>query len=135
MKAPVPPPATLAEMTRAHFEDDRDPRHAIEVLSSRTLADDPHYHPWEWFFRRRPPQGYTREEWWIAVRSARAATARTLPLTLKNGEPLVFTLPDPLLRHIDEISARARGQIELPEPVANPATRNRYLRVHSSKNR
>ncbi|WP_115728151.1 Fic family protein [Actinomyces culturomici] len=127
MKIPVPPPASLADLEREILDECDDRRHFVDVLTSKTLADDPAYHPWEWFFRHQPPAGFTTKEWWVAVRSARLATARSLPLTLKNGEPLTFNLPDPLLRLIDEISARARGQIELPEPVANPTTRNRYL--------
>ncbi len=127
MKVPISPPAPLADMRRILIGGNTDTRHLVDVITSRTLAEDPLYHPWEWFFRHEPPEGFTREEWWVAVRSARAATARPLPLRLTNGQALTFNLPDPLLRLVDEISARARGQIELPEPVVNTATRNRYL--------
>jgi len=46
---------------------------------------------------------------------------------MKDGTRLTYNLPDPLLRAIDDVSARARGQVELPEPIANAATRDRYL--------
>lgn len=85
------------------------PHAFFDVLTSPELAYDTDYHPWEWFFRHETPTGHTLEEWWTAVRAARASRARPLPLSLKNGLPLTFNLPDPLLRLIDEISARARG--------------------------
>ena len=44
-----------------------------------------------------------------------------------DGTRFSFNLPDPLLRLIDDISSQARGRLELPDPVANPVTRDRYL--------
>ena len=85
MKVAIPPPAPLADMRRILIGGNTDTRHLVDVITSRTLAEDPLYHPWEWFFRHEPPEGFTREEWWVAVRSARAATARPLPLRLTNG--------------------------------------------------
>lgn len=127
MKTPVPPPAPLAELRKSLVAGRTDSRHLLAVLSSPGIAEDMDYHPWEWFFRNEPPAGVSREEWWYAVRSARASSARPLPLALKNGRPLSFNLPDPLLRLNDWITARACGQIEIPEPVANATTRHRYL--------
>ncbi|WP_338025862.1 Fic family protein [Actinomyces gaoshouyii] len=46
---------------------------------------------------------------------------------MTDGAPLTYNLPDPLLRLIDDVSSRARGRVELSEPIANTATRNRYL--------
>ncbi|WP_253953874.1 Fic family protein [Schaalia sp. 19OD2882] len=127
MKTPVPPPGTLQQMQEAMIASTTDRAHTLDVLTSRELASDPEYHPWEWFFRHDPPEGFTREEWWIAVRGARAHSARPLPFQLTDGTPLTFNLADPLLHLIDQTSARARGQIQIPEPIANPTTRNGYL--------
>lgn len=127
MKTPVPPPAPLSDMWKILIERGTEPQRLLQVLTTPGLADDPEYHEWEWFFRHEPPAGFTREEWWYAVRSARASNARALPLALKDGAPLTFTLPDSFLRLNDWITSRACGRIEVPEPVANPTTRNRYL--------
>lgn len=99
----------------------------LAVLSDQHLSADPDYHPWEWFFRHEPPDGFTHQEWWLAVRARRAQSARPTPFTMKDGTPLTYNLPDPLLRLIDDVSSRARGQIEIPEPIANPTSRDRYL--------
>lgn len=123
MKVPVPPPAALDVLLARLAEDGR----LTEVLVSPSTAADTDYDPWEWFFRHDPPAGLTREEWWVAVRLRRTQAARPTPFTMKDGTRLTYNLPDPLLRAIDDVSARARGQVELPEPIANAATRDRYL--------
>ncbi|WP_022868838.1 Fic family protein [Schaalia vaccimaxillae] len=122
MKIPVPPPAPYRQMLSALSLQD-----AAKVMLTAGLDTDTKYHPWEWFFRHDPPEGFSREEWWIAVRFRRAQTARPLPFQLKDGTSVTFNIPDPLLELMDDISARARGQAELPEQIANPTTRNRYL--------
>lgn len=122
MKGPVPPPAAMEVLLAPLAEDGR----LTEVLVSPSTADTD-YRPWEWFFRHDPPVGLTREQWWAAVRLRRTQTARPTPFTMKDGTRFTYNLPDSLLRVIHDVSARARGQVELPEPIANAATRDRYL--------
>ncbi|MBO3725038.1 Fic family protein [Actinomyces bowdenii] len=123
MKTPVPPPKPYAELLTTTTQDS----HLLAILSDPRLSLDPDYHPWEWFLRHEPPAGFTRQEWWLAVRGRRMQAARTTPFTLSDGTPLTYNLPDPLLRLIDDASSRASGQIQMPEPIANPASRDRYL--------
>ncbi|SPT55017.1 Fic/DOC family [Actinomyces bovis] len=123
MKTPVPPPAPRAELLR----NLADRGMLARVLAEPGLSVDQGYHPWEWFFRHESPKGFTREDWWAAVRIARAQNARSTPFTMKDGTPLTYNLPDPLLRLIDDVSARARGQVQVAEPVANTANRDAYL--------
>lgn len=131
MKTPVPPPYRLGELRErviaslANMDDER----RFSVL--RALAggmDDPEYRPWEYYFRAEPvPEGLTREEWWYAVRTARASSARPTPFIMKDGTRLTFNLPDRFLRLNEEITAQARGQVELPGEVATQGMRDRYL--------
>ena len=131
MKPPVPPPYRLADLRErviASLMDMDDERRLaiIQVLAGG--LDDPEYRPWEYYFRVEPVrEGLSREEWWCAVRSVRAATARPTPFTMKDGTRLTFNLPDVLLSVNEEIVAQARGQVELPGEVAAEATRDRYL--------
>ena len=119
MKTPIPPPSRSSLL--------RTTAPLATLLSEPALGRDPDYHPWEWFVRHEPPAGFSREDWWLAVRLRREQSARPTPLALRDGTPLTYNLPDPLLRLIEQVSTRARGEIALPEPIANPATRNRYL--------
>ncbi|WP_194948869.1 Fic family protein [Actinomyces trachealis] len=122
MKIPVPPPAPTAELV-----SELEKRGELRVLSDKALTVDAEYHSWDWFCRHKPPTGFERRDWWAAVRISRAQSARLTPFQMKDGTSLTYNLPDPLLRLIDDVSARARGQVQLPEPIANSTTRNTYL--------
>jgi len=131
MKTPIPPPYRLGELRGRGIArlvrtggDRRLP--VIAVLAGG--LDDPEYRPWEHYFRAEPvPEGLTREAWWYAVRTARASTARPTPFVMKDGTRLTFNLPDRFLRLNEEITAQARGQVELPGEVATQGMRDRYL--------
>ena len=131
MKTPVPPPYRLGELRErviASLADADDERRLpiIGVLAGG--LDDPEYRPWEYYCRAEPvPEGLTREEWWYAVRAARASTARPTPFVMKDGTRLTFNLPDRFLQLNEEITAQARGQVELPGEVATQGVRDRYL--------
>ena len=131
IKTPVPPPYRLGELRErviASLADVDDERRLpiIGVLAGG--LDDPEYRPWEYYFRTEPvPEGLTREEWWYAVRAARASTARPTPFVMKDGTRLTFNLPDRFLQLNEEITAQARGQVELLGEVATQGVRDRYL--------
>ena len=131
MKKPTPPPCRLAELYESVLDSLRGMDEDRRLSVIRALAgglDDPEYRPWEYYFRAEPvPEGLTREAWWCAVRSARATTARPTPFTMKDATPLTFNLPDVLLSLNEDITAQARGQVELPGEVATEAARDRYL--------
>ena len=131
MKTPIPPPYRLGELrerviTNLMAMDDDRRLPVIAVLAGG--LDDPEYRPWEYYFRAEPvPEGLSREAWWYAVRTARALTARPTPFVMKDGTRLTFNLPDRFLRLNEEITAQARGQVELPGEVATQGMRDRYL--------
>ena len=128
MKTPIPPPYRLGELRERviaslmSMDDDRR-LPVIAVLAGG--LDDPEYRPWEYYFRAEPvPEGLSR---WYAVRTARASTARPTPFVMKDGTRLTFNLPDRFLRLNEEITAQARGQVELPGEVVTQGLRDRYL--------
>ena len=131
MKTPIPPPYRLGELrerviTNLMAMDDDRRLPVIAVLAGG--LDDPEYRPWEYYFRAEPvPEGLSREAWWYAVRTARASTSRPTPFVMKDGTRLTFNLPDRFLRLNEEITAQARGQVELPGEVATQGLRDRYL--------
>ena len=131
MNTPIPPPYRLGELrerviTNLMAMDDDRRLPVIAVLAGG--LDDPEYRPWEYYFRAEPvPEGLSREAWWYAVRTARASTSRPTPFVMKDGTRLTFNLPDRFLRLNEEITAQARGQVELPGEVATQGLRDRYL--------
>lgn len=131
MKTPVPPPYRLDELRErviASLANADDERHLFVLRALAGGLDDPEYRPWEYYFRAEPvPDGLMREEWWYAVRTARASTARPTPFIMTDGTRLTFNLPDRFLRLNEEITAQARGQVELPAEVATQGVKDRYL--------
>lgn len=85
------------------------------------------YRHWDTLRRMQPPEGLTMEEWWLAQKLARTQMRRWIPLKDKGGTAFHYTLPDPLLMMLHRIDREASGHIQLPEPVTNPETRDRYI--------
>ena len=56
--------------------------------------------------------------------------AKTVPLVDRVGTPFTFGMVDPLPERLHQIDLLAGGMIQMPEPVLNPETRDRYV-VHS----
>lgn len=86
-----------------------------------------HYLHWDEFRHRAPPDGMNHEAWWVALRMARRGQSTQLPFVDKHGKPMVFAMPEPVLRHLHHIDQDAAGQINLPDQVVSPDDRDRYL--------
>jgi Fic family protein len=126
MKKPMPPPTQRELFDKIVADGDSSRLTEIVSLYSTGIGQD-HYMTWDELRYRQPPEGFTHEEWWLAVKIARQGMQRRLTLTDAEGQPFIYALPDELLRETEFISANASGNIALPEVVANPATRDRYV--------
>jgi Fic family protein len=124
MKKPPPPPAIAPILQRLGEGNNQS---LLALLSRVGHLEDEEYLPWDKLRFKTPPEGMTRDEWWVAIKLARSSSSRRLPLLAADGTPFSYTLPDEILRMTEEISRRASGYIALPEPVTNPATRDRYI--------
>jgi Fic family protein len=124
MKKPMPPPPIDEILKRLGEEGNQ---RLIAVLSHVRDAQFDQYLPWDKLRFKAPPEGLSHEEWWVTLKLARTSSSRRLPLFTADGTPFSYTLPDDILRMTEEISRRASGVIALPEPVTNPATRDRYV--------
>ncbi|QBG48558.1 Fic family protein [Verrucomicrobia bacterium S94] len=129
MKIPATPP-DWREILEDYFNGN--PASVRDVLMHTEVCYKGEYIHWDKLRRLNPPQGYTHEKWWLALKSARQKQVKSLDsLVNTRHEPFIFSKPDPipeLLHHIDQ---DAGGRIEMPdEGLTNPQTRNRYL-LHS----
>jgi Fic family protein len=125
MRKPAAPPAMDAIF--AKLEGDGGQHRIIELISRAAELQDQDYLPWDKLRYKTPPEGLSSEEWWLATSIARNSMRRRLPLYSIDGTPFSYALPDDILRLTEEISRRASGAIAVPEPVTNPATRDRYI--------
>jgi len=85
------------------------------------------YRHWDKLLALSPPGDLSHEEWWLAIKLARSSMLKQLDLRGVNGAPFWFCTPDPALEMLHRIDTDAGGQIQMPEQVTNPATRDRYI--------
>jgi Fic family protein len=123
MRVPPPPPS----LERLMGEVQSEPQRLFKILSQATGMHDIDYLPWDKIRFKKPPEGLTPEEWWLGITLSRNSMRRPLPMIDKDGKPFSYAIPDDIFRLTEEISRRASGMIAVPEPVTNPATRDRYI--------
>ncbi len=121
MKIPVPP-MPLHELLAQESE------HLSRILST-SVGPTPtgKYLHWDNLRHRTPPKGLTIEQWWLAVRFARLATQRNLPLEDKYGTPFTFNTPPLVTQYLHEIDSRGSGRIAMPSEVSSPETKTCFL--------
>lgn len=121
MRMPVTPPRISALLqTRAERIGD--------LLSSDIgrLPENKYLH-WSKLKYVQPPEGFSSEDWWLAVKMARFSVRHALPLADKQGRPFAFSDSGYLYRMLHQVDRGAGGRIELPADVVNAGSRNRYL--------
>ncbi|MEQ9815704.1 MAG: Fic family protein [Azospirillaceae bacterium] len=73
------------------------------------------YLHWHELRRRPSADGEHAETRWLAMKMARAATRRDLPLLQKDGSQFWFTIPDPMISLTHDIDKRSAGMIGFPK--------------------
>lgn len=126
MKIPLAPPKSAALFNE--IVADLGPEKVLELMGSdiSKLPAGKYIH-WDRLRYLESPEPYSHRDWWFAIKSARQVRFQTLPFKDKSGTPFQLGLPDFLLQKLHEIDRDASGRIELPEAVANPQTRDRFL--------
>jgi Fic family protein len=94
-------------------------------VAEKLPADD--YLHWDELRRRPIPEGLRHEQWWLALKLKRKAANRTIPLLDKTGRPFTYSIPDHVQKLLHEIDFGAGAYVGMPEPIANPQTRDRYI--------
>lgn len=103
------------------------PERLAAVFSDTTPLPTGHYLHWDELRRRPPPGDLSIDEWWTAVAFARSVQMQALPLLDKQGRPLRFATPSPVLIDLHHIDRDAAGRIQTAngEPIREDP--NRYL--------
>jgi Fic family protein len=126
MRKPQPPPplddlpALLSGPGAADF--------AQKVFTLSASIAGSRYLPWDELRYRKPPDGLSPEQWWVAVKLGRTGMQRPLPLIGQGAQPFSYALPDDALRGIEMVDKHASGRIDVPAPVMPDApARERYV--------
>ncbi|MCY4059824.1 MAG: Fic family protein, partial [Gammaproteobacteria bacterium] len=86
------------------------------------------YLHWDQLRFRPPPEGFTSEEWWAAVKLKRMACRHPLPFADKSTVPFSFSDSGDLYRLLHGIDREASGRIEVPRiDLVNPDERGRFV--------
>jgi Fic family protein len=127
MKIPVSPPASQDLLARLYKDPARLDGVARLVRSGIGPAPAGKYRHWDVLRHLSPPEGWSHEEWWLAIKLARQQRYVELPLRDGTGDPFRLGLPDAAHRMTHRIDSDARGAIGGSAAVTNPQTRNTYL--------
>jgi len=121
MKVPLSPPAIDPILQSMDSEK------MVQLFSTPPTQDGRYLH-WDELRHRPPPQGLEAEQWWAGIKMARRGMLKQLPLLLdKRNQPILFSMPDPVLKSLHEIDRQAAGEIAMERQVASGEDRNRYL--------
>ena len=85
------------------------------------------YHHWSKLKYQTPPDGFSVEDWWLATKLVRLASAEELPLVDRNGHPFHYSDNGHLHRQLHEVDRAAGGRIEVVGDVLHSESRDRYL--------
>ena len=125
MKMPPSPPHiedVIAEVLKDGASLSR-----IMDLTAATVDAKGRYLHWDDMRSRQPPEGLTRQQWWLATDWARRAVSRELPLKSVAGEAFRFSNVDPVQEAVHRIDQQASGRIIADELVTNLRSSTRYL--------
>ncbi len=122
MRIPETPPAVTGLLSQLDA-----PRAAAVLHNLQGPTVGGRYLHWDDLRYRHPPAGLSTEEWWLTLKIARTQGRRDLPFVDTSGRRFWYVLTDELLAMLHRVDRFASGRIVLPEPIANEATRDRYL--------
>lgn len=101
----------------------------LEIMSSGigSLPKGRYLH-WDKLRYLTPPDGFTNEEWWMAIKFKRNSSRHELPLMDAVGTSFSFSDTGDLYRRLHQIDRDASGRIEVPhDDIVNGGHRERYL--------
>jgi len=122
MKMPKTPP----DFERM-LGDIKDPSRLMQIiaLGARISPSGKYFH-WDKLQYHTPPEGFSREEWWLALKLKRKQQSSPVPLTDAKGKAFTYTMADPIPEMLQKIDQGAGGHIGMPDQITNPETRDRY---------
>ena len=95
----------------------------LDMISGLTV--DKYLH-WNKLQYHTPPEGFSNEQWWLAVKKQRQSLYKQLPLTDKNQKPFQYLTNDFITETLHQIDHSVTTFNQMPENIKNTETKNRY---------
>lgn len=126
MKRPQNPP-DFTELWEEMEETRASDRFASILQAASSQGSASKYRHWDKLRHLKPPGDLSHREWWLAIKLYRINQRKEVLLKDLDGRPFVYLLPDPIPERLHQIDQSAAGRIQMPEPITNPETKDRYL--------
>lgn len=127
MKIPEKPPSTDSMLKSLMESEDGAVRFVELAMARHSPTPGGNYTHWDRLRWKAPPQGFSLEEWWLAIKMARRQLTRELPLKDGDGVPFVYAKIDAIDEMCHRIDRDAAGAIPASDLVTSPHTRNTYI--------
>lgn len=97
-------PATPPDMVR--LLGGTTPDRLAEIIGATSMLVAGRYLHWDDLRHREPPEGLSREEWWLGMRLARLSARETLSFRSREGHPLSLVHAAPVRKGLHEIDRK-----------------------------
>jgi len=95
----------------------------VDMISS-PIADK--YLHWDKLRYHTPPEGFSNEQWWLAIKKQRQSMFKPLPLSEKVQKPFQYLTNDFITEALHQIDQSVATFNQMPEQIGNMETKNRY---------
>jgi Fic family protein len=95
----------------------------IDMISSRMVEK---YLHWDKLRYHTPPDGFSNEQWWLAIKKQRQSMFKQLPLSDKHQKPFQYLTNDFITEALHRIDQSVATFNQMPEQIGNMETKNRY---------
>ena len=99
-----------------------------KLIRNNQLTDEKgRYLPWDELQYREPPEGLTKEYWWLSLKLARNMMYTVLPINNLGKDKFKYNLTDKINRQLHNIDINASGSMTIENPILTPQMSNTYI--------
>lgn len=98
----------------------------LEAAEKVSALPQTEYLHWDTLRFLTPPEGLSRETWWLGTRFNRERAFKQIPLCDLDQRRFSFLVPDSVAEQLHRIDLSAGGRIGIPPNVINAETRDQY---------
>ncbi|HAL87352.1 MAG TPA: Fic family protein [Deferribacteraceae bacterium] len=122
MKLPQIPPqiSDIAELDHDRLFD-------IFMLNVKPVDEKGRYLHWDEIIHKKSPDGFTKDEYWLAIKNTRLKISSHLAFKLKNQTNFSFCIPEPILKLNSYIDKHACGTVDAPKELNEGGHKERFL--------